>query len=286
VKSMDKYELKRGGFRIVLLVALETLKTRLLKAMFFPIIFTLSLIDIVIGTLAYYLMAIFVEGGMNRYISAYGITYPEYLLVAIIGDILAGLFLYSFYEAIGMGYWGCETDLYITSPVGLKGMIMGSLLTSLVWNTLAVFTLLSFAAILGIPLHLENLPQVLEVLAIGLLPFLGLGLISASTFTLMNAKQGSPITWAINIAQRILSGYYFPVQLLPGFIRPLSYILPHTYFYEALRLAVSKGIWLHSYYHLLHPLLIQIAILLPLGVVLFKYSLIKAEKTGDLSRWT
>jgi len=76
------------------------------------------------------------------------------------------------------------------------------------------------------------------------------------------------------------------LKILSCVIRPLSYILPHTYFYETLRLAVSKGVWLHNCYYLLYPLIIQIAILLPLGVVLFKYSLIKAEKTGDLSRWT
>ena len=284
--KLSEYELKRGGLKFVLLIAIETLKAELTKQFFLMANFIISLVDLIIGTLAYFYLAIFIGEAMNRYITAYGMSYAEYLLIGILGNIIGGFFIHSLYEAISIGYWSSETDLYITSPIGLKGMLLGYVLLGLFWRCITIFVLVVSALMIGVPLHYQNLLQVLEVLLVGLLPFIGLGLISASTFTLINSKSGSPISWLIEILQRIFSGYYFPIQLLPPYIRLISLGLPHTYFFEALRLSVAKGYWIHQTPHLLYPLIIQSIILIPTGIILFKYSIIKAERTGDLSRWT
>ena len=37
------------------------------------------------------------------------------------------------------------------------------------------------------------------------------------------------------IAAQIFSGVYFPIEVLPGWLRPVSYLIPHTYVIAALR---------------------------------------------------
>ena len=283
---MSEYELKRGGLKFILLIAIETFKAELTKQFFLIANFIISLIDLVVGTLAYFYLAIFIEEAMNRYLTVYGMSYAEYLLIGILGNIIGGFCIHTLYQAISISYWSSQTDLYITSPIGLKGMLLGYALLGLFWRCITVSVLIISALIVGVPLHYQNLIQVLEVLLIGLLPFIGLGLISASTFTLINSKFRSPISWLIEILQRIFSGYYFPIQLLPPYLRLISLGLPHTYFFEALRISGVRGYWIHQTPHLLYPLIIQSIILIPIGVILFKYSIVKAERTGDLSRWT
>ncbi len=43
------------------------------------------------------------------------------------------------------------------------------------------------------------------------------------------------------IPQIILSGVWWPIESIPEFIRPVSYILPLTYATEALRAVMLKG---------------------------------------------
>jgi hypothetical protein len=47
----------------------------------------------------------------------------------------------------------------------------------------------------------------------------GIGLIAASTFTLLNCKQwGNPVTWIVSLLVGLLSGVYFPPKVLPAFV--------------------------------------------------------------------
>ena len=83
--KLSEYELKRGGLKFVLLIAIETLKAELTKQFFLMANFIISLVDLIIGTLAYFYLAIFIGEAMNRYITAYGMSYAEYLLIGILG---------------------------------------------------------------------------------------------------------------------------------------------------------------------------------------------------------
>ena len=281
-----RYEFKKGGVRVILNVAIETLRARLCREYFWSVSLTMSIVDTVVGILAYYYVALFVQDAMERYVSVYGVSYAEYLLIGLMAGVIAIFLQYSLYEGVSLGYWGCETDLYITSPIGLKGMLIGHMMFTILWESVILLVYALAALILGIPLHLDNLPQVILAITVASLPMIGLGLISASDFTLFNAKGGSMTGRMLSILQRIFSGYYFPVNILPYQLHVVSYVLPHTYFYESVRIAAFKGIWITQKPELLYPLIVQGAILLPLGTLLMKRAMEKAERTGDLSRWS
>jgi ABC-2 type transport system permease protein len=62
----------------------------------------------------------------------------------------------------------------------------------------------------------------------------GVGLASAG-FVLVS-KEGDPISWLLGAASGLLGGVYFPVDLLPGWLRRVAAFLPTT---RALALARS-----------------------------------------------
>ena len=66
-----------------------------------------------------------------------------------------------------------------------------------------------------------------------MLASLAIGVLSGSVVVL--AKRGDPVLTLYTIAASLLSGALFPVELLPAWLRWLSWLLPQTYVISALR---------------------------------------------------
>ena len=70
----------------------------------------------------------------------------------------------------------------------------------------------------------------------------GIGLLGASTFFLIEVKRGiEPVGWVVDNAVRLTSGLFFPITLIPPFLRWMSAVLPHTYAYRSIRLILLQG---------------------------------------------
>jgi hypothetical protein len=127
------------------------------------------------------------------------------------------------------------------------------------------------------------------------LAVLGFGFMSAATFTLLNAKGwNDPIAWIVGILQGLVTGVYFPITVLPGWLHALALLLPQTYALDAARRLLLNSASTPALLHVAHLSAVQsnllalgvAALLLPcLGAGLFT-GLAKARNDGDLSRWT
>ena len=86
---------------------------------------------------------------------------------------------------------------------------------------------------------LGNLPALAGVVILGVLVFLALGfLIAAFTRT----EQGfMPVAQAFTMPMMFLSGIFFPVEVMPDWIRPLINVLPLTYLGDAVRQLMVGG---------------------------------------------
>src|SRR5690606_10940503 len=49
------------------------------------------------------------------------------------------------------------------------------------------------------------------------------------------SKRSDPVLALYTIAASILSGAFYPVELLPGWLQAISWTIPHTYVMQALR---------------------------------------------------
>jgi ABC-type multidrug transport system permease subunit len=132
------------------------------------------------------------------------------------------------------------------------------------------------------PGHPNYLAAFLAVF-LGMLAVLGIGLISASMIWIAGAWHGEePIQWAVSMLAGLISGVYFPPEVLPKPLLALSQFLPQTYALRIARLSILKGYSISQLSPDFLILLLFCVILLPLGIVILHYSLKLAKKRGSL----
>jgi ABC-2 type transport system permease protein len=80
----------------------------------------------------------------------------------------------------------------------------------------------------------------------------------------------------------VFSGVFFPVTLLPPWLRLISYALPFTYALRALRGALMRGAGLAELAPDLLVLLAFVALLLPLSLWSMRYAIGRLKERGEL----
>jgi ABC-2 type transport system permease protein len=82
----------------------------------------------------------------------------------------------------------------------------------------------------------------------------------------------------------LVSGVYYPVEILPGWMQLLSTISPATYVIRGMRAALLDGADLASLWPEVWPALVVGVISVPLGLRLFVAVERYAKRTGRLKR--
>lgn len=81
-----------------------------------------------------------------------------------------------------------------------------------------------------------------------------------------------PITWVL----MPLTGVFYPISLLPKAMQTIAYMLPQTYIFEYMRLALMQGIYKS---HLMVPALLTIIYFI-ISLLIFIFSFTKAKQYG------
>src|SRR6266700_839502 len=84
----------------------------------------------------------------------------------------------------------------------------------------------------------------------------------------------------------LVSGVYYPIEVLPLWMQPLAKISPATYVLEGLRAALLHGqvIWSAEIWSYTWPLIITGIVSIPLSVYIFRIAERYAKRTGRLKR--
>ncbi len=176
---------------------------------------------------------------ITRYIFGYDLVMMDTVGPAILGLVV---FFFTFINAaiafIREKSQG-TLEKFMVSPLSRMEMVSGYVLG------FSLFTLLQSATTLfvvtfgfGVPLH----GSALTAMAIVLL--LGAGALVLGTFFSNFAKSEFQVVQFIPLIitpQIVLCGIWWPLQSVPEFIRPFSYMLPLTYAAHALRAVMLKG---------------------------------------------
>jgi ABC-type multidrug transport system ATPase subunit/ABC-type multidrug transport system permease subunit len=110
------------------------------------------------------------------------------------------------------------------------------------------------------------------------------GVLSASF--VIAFKRGDPIALLVNLISIGLSGVYFPVALLPEWLRPLPRVLPLTWGLDAVRAAMMHGAGFDSpvYLRALSGLLVLIVLLAPIAWWTQRRAFAHARRAGTLAQ--
>jgi len=127
----------------------------------------------------------------------------------------------------------------IVSPISKSAFVLGKVLPY------ALIAFVDFYFILGIGWQLFDLPQngsQLMLFGLALVYVVGLIALGLMISTVSQTQQQAIfLSIFILIPSILLSGFIFPIEAMPSYIQPVSYVLPFTHFVEIVRGVLIKG---------------------------------------------
>jgi ABC-2 type transport system permease protein len=178
-----------------------------------------------------------------------------------------------------------------TAPIDGYVYLVGRGMARFIVGILSVLVTVPFGVLIfNIPVTLAGIdvPLLLVSTIFGLAAMAALGVMIGS-FTMQVSRQVWFIGDAISGALYLLTGAVFPIDLLPEFLRPLSYLLPSTYWLELARRALlgDNAIQFQAISALDSGTMLVIlmgmsALLMLASVFVYRWSLRRAKERGVL----
>lgn len=216
-------------------------------------------------------------------------------LTLLVGVLLWGLLSMLFNDianSITYERWEGTLEYTFMAPVSrlthLAGVSLYATVYSLARSAVIVAGLLPFV---DVSLARANVFGLFVVLLVSSVAFIGLGLMAA-TLPVFSPERGAEATNIFQGMLLLVSGIYYPVEVLPGWLRPLSVVSPATYALSACRKLVGigegaemvEGAPLSAVLPELAVLALMGAVLVPLGLYVFSLVESWAKRTGKLKR--
>jgi ABC-2 type transport system permease protein len=168
----------------------------------------------------------------------------------------------------------------LSRPVHLFGMgafavVYGIVRAVLLFGVVAAF----------FTLHVPRADYVaaLVLLVVASISFIGIGMMTA-VLPLISPEKGTQLGFVAQGVLLVVSGVYYPVSVLPGWMQALAKISPATYALRGCRDAILKGTGITGLWGDIWPLLVIGAVSVPLGLWVFHTGERYAKKHGKLKR--
>ena len=139
------------------------------------------------------------------------------------------------------------------------------------------------AAFFDLSMPDANFPAAMVVLGVASISFYGLG-VMAAVLPLISPEKGAQLGFVAQGMLLVVSGVYYPVEVLPEWMEWLSVISPATYALDGIRDAILNGAGLSTMWDEIWPLLVIGFIAAPVGLWVFRRGEIYAKKNGKLKR--
>jgi ABC-2 type transport system permease protein len=168
----------------------------------------------------------------------------------------------------------------LSRPVHLLGMGAFAMLYGLARATL-LFVVCTFFFDLSIPD--ANFDAALAVLGVASISFVGIGMMTA-VLPLVSPEKGTQLGFVAQGLLLVVSGVYYPVDILPAWMQAIARISPATYALDGIRDAVLLGHPLAAMSDELWPLVGIGVLCIPLGLAVFRQGERYAKRHGKLKR--
>lgn len=263
---------------------LAFLKKDFLTESSYNLSFLFNVAGILVSALGYFFIDRLFGSRMVPYLEEFGVNYFSYVLLSMAFFGYVGVGLGSFSERIHNEQTQGTLEAVLLTPTRISTILFSLALWNLILATVDMLIYIGLAVfVFKINLSNINLLSTFVIFVLTILSFSSLGIISASF--IMVFKRGNPVGWIVSSLEGLIGGVYFPVTVLPVWLQFLANFFPITYAIRAIQLAVYKGYTPAQLSKEIAFLLLFSALLLPLSLVSFKYSIRKARKDGTLAQY-
>ena len=135
-------------------------------------------------------------------------------------------------------------DGILAAPISRLSIVLGKTFSQIVRGLLQGGLVLILAIVLFDVAVYGSIPLIFLILVLGIFSFVGLGVLISSIST--EQETAMTIMMTIQFPMIFLSGAFFPIQQMPGFLQLLSQAIPLTHTIQALRQVVVLGAGISS----------------------------------------
>jgi ABC-2 type transport system permease protein len=210
--------------------------------------------------------------------------HTDYFSFALVGVATTGLLdtaVVGFGERLRIAMTEGSLEMMFAAPMRPAWIVIMPSVWSYFFESVRALILIVFGVLLcGAQLHVGSISAVIIVVLSTITAYTVFGLLSVAVIIV--AKRGDPVSWAFANASALVAGAYFPTDLLPPWIAWCTDILPMTYAYHGLRVAllaegtlseVMPDVWVLSSIS---------SVGLPIAFFLFNLAVAKARVDGSL----
>lgn len=187
-------------------------------------------------------------------------------------------------ETVSWERWEGTIEYTFMSPASRAAQLVGMGVYAVLYGIVRMIIMLGVISLFfDMSLGDANYLGALGMLAICSVSLVGFGMVAA-VMPLLSPEKGQQVTSIVTAVLLLVSGIYYEVDVLPGWLQPLSVISPVTYALDGIRDMLLDGASFASQWENVWPLLIMGLIFPPLGLWLFHEGEMFAKRTGRLKR--
>lgn len=228
----------------------------------------------------------FLAVGMGQ-VSGVAIPVDKVLIYLITGSLLWRYLSELFWEtsnAITYERWEGTIEYTFMAPISRVTHLLGMTSFAMMYaGARLVLLMLVAALVFRMDLSHANLPAACLVLVVSTFSLVGLGLMAAS-LPLIYTEKGQQMTDIIEAVLLMISGVYYPLSVLPGWLQACAQFSPMTYTLRGMRSALLDGKGVRELGGDLWPLAATAVVLIPLGLVVFGMAERYCRRHGKLKR--
>jgi len=212
----------------------------------------------------------------------------DYLVIYLLIGTLVWRYLSIVFDAISemiaWERWEGTIEYTFMAPVSRLTHMLGQTVFSLAWGMFFTGVIFGVVALLfDVDLSNANLAGASLVMLAASLSFIGFGIVAA-VLPLLFPERGAQMTNVVQALLLLVSGVYYPITVLPGWMQAVARVSPATYALSAMRAAILENA---SWTFLIKDVLLLTVMglaMIPIGLWVFSKAETYAKRTGKLKR--
>ncbi len=246
--------------------------------------FLLSLAGIIFNVLVFYFLSVFIDQAAAPILAG---TDGDYFSFVLIGVAFGGYFnagLTSYSRSLREAQTTGTLEAMLMTPASLPAIVTGSAAWSYIFTSFRVLVYLVVGMLISdLRFSGANYLAALAGLLLAVISFASIGIIAAGV--IMVVKRGNPVTIIFASVANLVSGVYYPIEVLPEWLQVVARLMPLTYALRLMRQSLLAGASWSDLANDFLALIIFAAVLFPLSLLVFRTAVQRARLEGSLAHY-
>jgi ABC-2 type transport system permease protein len=206
------------------------------------------------------------------------------LLVGAVIWAYLGIIFEILTETVAWERWEGTIEYTFMAPVSRAVHLAGMGLFAVAYGLVRAVLLFGVVAVFfDLEMPRADFGAALLIIGVASISFVGIGMMTA-VLPLISPEKGTQLGFIAQGILLVVSGVYYDVSVLPGWMQAVATVSPATYALEGVRDAILEGAGAGAVWDDIWPLLVIGAVSVPLGLEVFRRGERYAKRHGKLKR--